>query len=120
MNVAIVIATRNRPRRVIELLESLQRPDFLHRISGLKIKPLLNSKLFEVSMTLEALALEKADATNAMPAVSVSRLAFPSVADYEAIICGRNIFRPPHCISIEFRLVITPNFPHLAHQPNFP
>ncbi len=80
--------------QIVQLLDSLQRPDYLHRINSLKLKPVVKSKLFDVSITLEALALEKADATAAMPAVTATRLALSSAADYEAIICGRNIFGP--------------------------
>ncbi len=80
--------------QIVQLLDSLQRPDYLHRIERLNIKPLPNSKLFDVTISLEAISLAKADATNAMPTPATSRLALASAAEYEAVICDRNIFGP--------------------------
>ena len=80
--------------QVVTFLEGLERNHYLHRISRLSLKPLPNSKILDVSLTLEAMTIEKADATTTMPVVTEQRLTRATVAEYLTAICNRNLFGP--------------------------
>lgn len=79
--------------QIVSFLESIERQHYLHRMTRLSLKP-GKDKIIDLSLSLEAVAVEKADAIDAMPTVKETRLRLPSAAEYMQIICNRNFFYP--------------------------
>lgn len=80
--------------QIVKFLDGISRDNYLHRVTKLSLKPVPNSKQLDVILTIEALALTKADAEKALPEVPKRSLALPDAEAYAAVICGRNVFGP--------------------------
>lgn len=87
-----IVGGRGDLRQVVGLLYDFYQPGYLHRISRLALKPVPDSKLLDVNLTIHAIALEKADESERLPPILGNRLTEPDLAAYEQDIVGRNIF----------------------------
>ena len=89
----VIIAAGTLPQ-VVELLHSFYSVDWLHRITDLKLRPIKDSKLLDVGLTIETLSLKKAASADKLEARPSQRLAMKTRDDYYDAIVGRNIFGP--------------------------
>lgn len=80
--------------QVVELLYEFHSIDWLHRITQLKLRPISDSKLLNISMHIEALSLKKAASVDKLEVRPSNRLAQEGRDAYYDIIVGRNIFGP--------------------------
>lgn len=82
--------------KVTRLLHDFYSLDRLQRIRRISLKPLRDSKDLDLSLSIEALSLERADHEDALSDRASNRLARASVDDYVSSIGGRNLFGPPN------------------------
>lgn len=87
-----IVGGRGDLRQAVGLLYDFYQPGYLHRISRLSLKPVPETKLLDISLTIHAIALEKADESERLPPILAKRLSQPDLAAYEKAIVGRNIF----------------------------
>jgi hypothetical protein len=87
-----IVSGRGDLRQAVGLLYDFYQPGYLHRVSRLSMKPVAESKLLDVSLTIHAIALDKADESERLPPILGNRLTQPDLAAYEQTIVGRNIF----------------------------
>lgn len=80
--------------QVVELLYAFYRVDWLHRITQLKLRPLKESKLIEVTMHIETLSLKKATHVEKLEPRPSQRLELANRDAYYDAIVGRNVFGP--------------------------
>lgn len=91
-----IVVGRGDLRQTVGMLYDFYQPGYLHRISRLSLKPVPESKLLDISLTVHAIALDKADETERLPPVIGNRLSQPNRAAYEEAIVGRNLFGKPN------------------------
>jgi hypothetical protein len=80
--------------QVVELMHSFYSVDWLHRITQLKLRPVKDSKLLNVSLHIEALSMLKAVATDKLPDRPSHRLELADRNAYFDRIVNRNLFGP--------------------------
>ena len=80
--------------QVVDLLYSFYSVDWLHRITQLKLRPVPESKLLNVTMHIEALSLKRAASLDKLEPKPGDRLAAKARDAYYDSIVGRNIFGP--------------------------
>lgn len=89
-------------RQLTEFLHSFYSAGFLHRVSRLNAKPIPRTKRLDLSITVEALAMNRAaDRTELEAPPPAGRLAREEMTEYVNTIVGRNMFAPAN-ISPEF------------------
>jgi len=89
------VSGRGNLREITELLHTFYTANILHKIRQLSIKPIDDSKDFEVVMAVDAIALSSA-AQKELADGEADRLQQGQLADYETVIFGRNLFAPPN------------------------
>jgi hypothetical protein len=82
--------------QVVTLLYELHSVDYLHRISRLSLRPLKDSKLLALSVTLEAVSMQDAPQVSQLVPRPAKRLALASRQEYLKAIGDRNLFGPPN------------------------
>jgi len=82
--------------QLVELLYRFYQVDQLHRLRMLKAQPQEDSKLLELSITIEALVLPAAEDVAQWTPSSGQRTPAQSLAAYRQAILGRNLFAPPN------------------------
>jgi hypothetical protein len=80
--------------QAVELLHSFYSVDWLHRITQLKLRPVKDSKLLNITLHIEALSMLKSVATEKLPDRPSHRLELADRNAYYARIVGRNLFGP--------------------------
>ena len=80
--------------QTVDLLHALYRVDHLHRITLLTLKPIKESKLLDLTLTIEAVSLRKAPPATQLSDKPSQRLALPTREAYHTAIVGRNLFAP--------------------------
>jgi hypothetical protein len=80
--------------QVVELLHEFYSVDWLHRINDLKLLPVKDSKLLNISMRIETLSLPKAASVDKLEPRPSRRLALANRDAYYDAIVGRNFFGP--------------------------
>jgi hypothetical protein len=80
--------------QLVDLLYQFYSEDWLHRITGLTLRPLKDSKLLEIKMNVETLSLHKAANIDMLPDRPSNRLELASSDAYYDVIVGRNVFGP--------------------------
>jgi hypothetical protein len=88
-----VVAAGTLPQ-VVDLLYAFYGVDWLHRITLLKLRPVKDSKLLEVTIHIDTLSLKKASSVDKLAPRPSNRLLFASLDDYYDTIVGRNFFGP--------------------------
>jgi hypothetical protein len=88
-----VEASGNLPQ-VVELLHAFYNVDWLHRINELRLRPINDSKLLDITMRIETLSLPKAASVDKLEPRPSKRLALASRDAYYEAIVGRNFFGP--------------------------
>ena len=78
----------------VELLHAFYSQDWLHRITRVSLRPIKNSKLLDVNLTVDALSLKKAKDTPQLVPRAAKRLELASSKAYYETIVGRNLFGP--------------------------
>jgi len=90
------ISAKGTLRQVVDLLHAIYSADYLHRIKTLLIKPIENSKQFDITIDIDAVSLNSAPAANALHTQKSQRLALKTKGEYYQAILGRNLFGPPN------------------------
>lgn len=90
------VTARGDLAKVTRLMHDYYSRDRLQRIRRISLKPLRDSKDLELSMSIEALSLAKADHEDSLNDAPSKRLARESVDEYLQIVGGRNLFGPPN------------------------
>jgi hypothetical protein len=80
--------------QVVEFLHGFYSLDWLHRITQLKLRPIKDSKLLDISMHVETLSLKKAGSMDKLQPRRSHRLELESRDAYYDRIVGRNFFGP--------------------------
>jgi hypothetical protein len=80
--------------QAVELLHSFYSVDWLHRITQLKLRPVKDSKLLNITLHIEAISMLKAVATDKLPDRPGHRLELADRNAYFDRIVGRNLFGP--------------------------
>jgi hypothetical protein len=75
------------------LLFAFYNAPHLHRISRLSLKPIENSRELDITLSVEALSLNRADRDDALSALPAERLA-PLEPSNFAVVAQRNLFAP--------------------------
>lgn len=91
-----IVGGRGDLQQAVGLLYDFYQPGYLHRISRISLKPVPESKQLDVSLTIHAIALEKADEKDQLPPIAGNRLSQPDLAAYQQSIVGRNLFGKPN------------------------
>lgn len=81
-------------RQLTEFLHTFYSTGFLHRITRLHVKPHVNSKLLNLSLTVEAISLNTAPNVSELKPPPGQRLAGAELETYTASILNRNMFSP--------------------------
>ena len=74
------------------LLYDLHSVDRLHRIQRLTVNPIKDTKDLDIGLTIEALSLAGATATDSLNEKLTDRMRLADVTEYQQIIVGRNLF----------------------------
>jgi Tfp pilus assembly protein PilN len=80
--------------QIVEMLYAFYSVDWLHQIIDLKLRPVKDSKLLNLTMQVEALSLMKAKNTDKLDIRPSQRLALQNREAYYDQIVGRNPFGP--------------------------
>lgn len=80
--------------QTVDLLHAIYRVDHLHRVTLLTLKPIKESKLLDLTLTIEAVSLRKAPPATQLSDKPSDRLALPTREAYQTAIVGRNLFAP--------------------------
>jgi hypothetical protein len=80
--------------QVVELLHSFYSVDWLHRMTLLRLRPVPDTKLLEMTINIDALSLKKAASADKLEARPSNRLALKDADAYYDAIVGRNKFGP--------------------------
>jgi hypothetical protein len=80
--------------QIIDLLYAFYSVDYLHRLRQVMLKPLKESKQFEVTLNIDAVSVASAPPATSLHGRPSTRLALPKREDYHASILGRNLFGP--------------------------
>lgn len=80
--------------QIVEMLYAFYGVDWLHQITDLKLRPVKDSKLLNLTMQVETLSLTKARQTDKLEARPSHRLQLASREAYYDVIVGRNPFGP--------------------------
>lgn len=84
--------------QVVRLMHGFYRTDYLHMLRDVTLRPLNESKLLEVRMTVEALVLPGAEPSEKLSAATSRRLAWDDLSSYASVIVDRNVlaeYQPP-------------------------
>jgi hypothetical protein len=82
--------------QIIDLLHAFYSVDYLHRLRLVMLKPIKESKQFDVTLNIDAVSMNSAPPAAALHGRPSTRLALPKKEDYHASILGRNLFGPPN------------------------
>jgi hypothetical protein len=82
--------------QVIDFLHAFYSVDYLHRFRRISLKPIKESKQFEVTMEIDAVSMASAPPATALHGRPSTRLALKKKDDYYTSILGRNLFGPPN------------------------
>lgn len=80
--------------QIIDFLHAFYSVDYLHRLRLVMLKPIKNSKLFDVTLNIDAVSVASAPPTTSLHGRPSTRLALSKKDDYYASILGRNLFGP--------------------------
>lgn len=80
--------------QIVEMLYAFYSVDWLHQIVDLKLRPVKDSKLLNLTMQIETLSLVQAKNADKLEARPSQRLALASREAYYDVIVGRNPFGP--------------------------
>ena len=80
--------------QLTKLLFQFYSTDQLHRVKTLSIRPIPDSKEFDLALNVEALSLAKAENETKLNDQSAHRLQHGDLAAYTEKILGRNLFAP--------------------------
>ncbi len=88
------VAAKGKLPQVVELLHAFYSQDWLHRLTRLSLQPIKDSKLMDVSLTVDTVSLKNGkDAQQLEPRPGKRLLLADSQAYYDTIV-GRNLFGP--------------------------
>lgn len=90
---AFKVTCKGNIEQLTKWLHSFYSTDMLHRLRQLTIKPQNDSKLLDLTISLEAASLIDADQQE-LPTTPSKRLQREGLAPYVAAIVGRNVFAP--------------------------
>ena len=79
---------------VVEFLHAFYSVDWLHRITQLKLHPVKESKLLDITMHIDTLSLRKANSVDKVEPRPSNRLILPDRDAYYDTVVGRNFFGP--------------------------
>jgi hypothetical protein len=82
--------------QIVDLLYAFYSVDWLHRVTQLRLRPVKDSKLLEVTLSIEALSLRKAKEAPQLEPRPGKRLALADRDAYRKAIADRNLFGPPN------------------------
>jgi len=82
--------------QLVEFLHSFYSQDWLHRVTRLTIRPIKDSKLFDVSLNVDAVMLKSAKPSDVLKPLPGKRLQLANGKAYYDTIVGRNLFGPPN------------------------
>jgi hypothetical protein len=80
--------------QIIDLLHAFYSVDYLHRLRLVMLKPIKETKQFEVTLNIDAVSVASAPPATSLHGRPSKRLALPKKDDYYASILGRNLFGP--------------------------
>jgi len=92
---AFKITCKGNIEQLTKWLHQFYSVDILHRLRQLTIKPQSDSKLLDLTISLEAVSLVDADVSE-LPTRASRRLQREGIAPYVEAIIGRNLFGPPN------------------------
>ena len=90
-----IITAKGTLPQVVDLLHAFYSVDWLHRLKHFNAKPIKDSKLLDIHMTVQALSLKNAAATN-LVVRPAQRLGLPDRQAYHDLIVSRNLLGPPN------------------------
>jgi hypothetical protein len=90
------VGTKGTLPQVVDMLHAFYSVDWLHRITQLRLKPIKDSKLLDVTFSIEALSLRKAKETAQLELRPSKRLKLADRKAYQEAISSRNLFGPPN------------------------
>jgi hypothetical protein len=93
---AFTITGKGSLPQVVELLYAICRHDYLQRITLLSLQPIKESKLLDISITIEAMSLKAAAPATELTPRPNPRLALGTRDAYAKAILDRNLFGPPN------------------------
>jgi hypothetical protein len=79
---------------VVEFLHAFYSVDWLHRITQLKLHPVKDSKLLDISLHIDTLSLRKASSVDKLEPRPSNRLSLPDRDAYYDTVVARNFFGP--------------------------
>lgn len=80
--------------QAVEFLHGFYSQDWLHRITRLTVRPVKDTKLVDLSLTVDTLSLKKAKDTPQLVERPAKRLELANSKAYYDSIVGRNLFGP--------------------------
>lgn len=80
--------------QIIDFLHAFYSVDYLHRLRLVMLKPIQETKQFEVTLNIDAVSVASAPPATSLHGRPSTRLALPKKDDYYASILGRNLFGP--------------------------
>ena len=89
-----IVGCRGNLAQLTRFMHDLYSVDRLTRVRRLALKPISDSKDLDVGFSIEALSLKGGELKDRLAETPSSRLALPTVAEYEQAIVGRNLFAP--------------------------
>jgi hypothetical protein len=92
--IGIAIGGRGTLPQLTELLHAIYSVDYLHQIRSLRVKPVPDSKLLEISLGMDALVVAGADPAHQLTPKPSARLGGRKLADFQKLIFERNLFGP--------------------------
>jgi hypothetical protein len=94
--ISFTISGRSDLKQLVEFKHQFYATDCLHRIRRLYVKRLPETRRMDVSMSIDAVAINTAPETKDLEEKTLERLPHGDLAAYLDIILGRNVSGPPN------------------------
>lgn len=91
-----VITAKGTLPQMVDLLYAFYSVDLLHRMKHFSAKPIKDSKLLDIHMTVQALSMQNAASNSELVLRPAQRLKLPDRQAYHTLIVGRNLLGPPN------------------------
>ena len=91
---SFTVSGRGRLAQLTQLLHEFYSVGHLHQVRALRVKPIPDSKLLEIHLTIDALALDSAVDVNSLSRPPAERFAERTLDDWLGQIGRRNLFAP--------------------------